>query len=135
MSAAASQFAPKILAAVALGGGLGAVCRYLMAVLVGRWIGHGFPWGTLVVNLLGALLMGMLIEAAALRFSLGPLPRALLVVGFLGGFTTFSTFSLDMVTLIERHQAGLAVVYATASVGLGVAALFAGLTLVRWLLG
>ncbi|SDH05792.1 fluoride efflux transporter CrcB [Roseospirillum parvum] len=135
MSPSPSQFAPQVLAAVAVGGAGGAVCRYVLSVLVTRLFGHGFPWGTLAVNLLGALLMGMLIEAAALRWSLGPLPRALLVVGFLGGFTTFSTLSLDMVTLIERQQVVLAVVYATVSVGLGVAALFGGLSLVRWLLG
>ncbi len=118
-------------ASVALGGAVGASARYGMAALMLRLLGPAFPWGTLTVNVAGSLAMGLLIEALALRFSISPEVRAMLVTGFLGGFTTFSAFSLDTANLIERHAYGPAAAYVAASVVLSVGALFAGLMIGR----
>lgn len=117
--------------AVMAGGALGALSRYWMAGAVTRAVGPGFPWGTLAVNVLGALIMGLIVELAARRWSLQPELRAFLTVGFLGGFTTFSAFSLETATMIERGDWLAAGAYTAASVVLCVAALFAGLALVR----
>lgn len=120
------------VAAVAIGGGLGATLRYMVTTLVGRWAsGPGFPWGTLTVNVLGSLLLGLLVGVIAKKCPLPMIWQTFLFVGVLGGFTTFSTFSLETVLLAERHY-GLAVAYVVASVGAGVAAVFAGLAIVRW---
>ena len=117
------------LAQVALGGAIGASARYLTGVAAVRLMGHGFPWGTLAVNVVGSFLMGVLVVALA---HLGGTRFApLLMTGMLGGFTTFSAFSLDAVTLYERGQLGLAATYVTASVILSLAALFAGLLAAR----
>jgi len=126
---------PQLLLAVAVGGALGATGRYLVVSLVGRVIGHGFPWGTLVVNTLGSLAMGLLIGVAAHRLDLTEPARTFLVVGVLGGFTTFSTFSLDLVTLYERHAWGPLVGYVAGSVALGALGLFAGLWITRRMYG
>ncbi|MGI9404852.1 MAG: CrcB family protein, partial [Hyphomicrobiaceae bacterium] len=90
-----------------------------------------FPWGTLTVNVLGSFLMGILIGFLALRVSGGENLRVFLAVGVLGGFTTFSAFSLDVFYLMERKSHGLAFLYASASVFLSIAALFIGLYLAR----
>lgn len=116
---------------VALGGAIGASARYLVGVQAVRLMGHGFPWGTLTVNIVGSLLMGLLVEALALKFQAGQEARAFLATGVLGGFTTFSAFSLDVVVLWERGETGLAAAYVVASVILSIAALFAGLWLAR----
>ena len=118
---------------VAIGGAIGSVGRYLVAGQVTRLIGAGFPWGTLAVNVIGGLVMGLLVEAMANAWSPSPGVRALLMVGVLGGFTTFSAFSLETTTLIERGVWGLPLAYAVASVVLSVGALFAGLWIVRGL--
>ncbi len=107
------------------------MARYAVMTAAGHWLGHGFPWGTLAVNLAGSFLMGALIEVMALAWSPGPEMRALLVVGVLGGFTTFSTFSLDVATLLERQNLAGAFAYVSGSLILGVAALFAGLGVMR----
>lgn len=114
---------------VALGGALGAAARYLTGIAVARLLGGGFPWGTLIVNVAGSFAMGVLAVAVlqAGEGRLGPF----LITGLLGGFTTFSAFSLDAVSLFERGQAGLAAGYVAASVVLSLAALFAGLALFR----
>lgn len=121
--------------AVAGGGALGAVGRYLVMAQIGHWFGHGFPWSTLVVNVVGSFALGALIEILALAWSPAEPVRALLVVGLLGAFTTFSTFSLDVVVLIERGQALHAAGYVMASVLLCVAGLFAGMRVFRFILG
>lgn len=121
----------KTLLFVAAGGAVGASARYIVGVTSGRLIGFGFPWGTLTVNVLGCFLMGLLIEAMALRWSVGNELRAFLTVGLLGGFTTFSAFSADFVLLVERDAYVSAGFYLLASVGLSIAALFAGLAIVR----
>lgn len=121
----------KMILAVALGGALGAVGRYLVAAQALRLMGPGFPWGTLTVNVAGSLAMGILVELLALRFSVAPEVRAFLVIGVLGGFTTFSAFSLDVSVLVERHDLVRAGTYIVVSVALSVGALFTGLWIVR----
>lgn len=118
---------------VFLGGGLGAVCRHAANLGVTRAVGHGFPWGTIAVNVVGSLAMGLLIAWLARR-SAGDLDlRLLLATGFLGGFTTFSAFSLDAVALYERGALTAAAAYVMASVTLSILALFGGLWLARQL--
>ena len=114
---------------VALGGAIGASGRYLTGVAAVRLIGHGFPWGTLVVNVAGSFLMGALI--VTLAHTSGTRFAPFLMTGILGGFTTFSAFSLDAVTLYERGQIGLAGAYVAASVILSLAALALGLLAAR----
>ena len=118
--------------AIALGGAAGALSRHYMAAAVSRAFGLGFPYGTLTVNVVGCFLMGLLVEALALRFSITPEARGFLAVGLLGGFTTFSAFSLEVALLYERGQLLLAALYVVASVVLSVAALFGGLAVGRW---
>lgn len=121
----------KLVAAIALGGALGALARYVAARQVGEALGLGFPWGTLSVNVLGSFLLGAAAEIVALAAPEGAALRGFLVVGLLGGFTTFSTFSLDTVLLAERGRLDLAAAYATLSAGLAIAGLLAGSRLVR----
>lgn len=117
----------SLLLAVAAGGAIGAVSRYLLMSGIGHWTGSGFPWGTLTVNVIGSLAMGVLVEVMALVWSPGPEIRALLLVGVLGAFTTFSTFSLDVYVLIERGALVAAAAYVLASVIICVAGLYIGL--------
>ena len=114
---------------VAAGGALGAGARYLVNVAAMRALGPGFPWATIVVNVAGSFLMGVLVVWLAKRGGTGWAP--FLMTGVLGGFTTFSAFSLDVATLWERGEAGLAASYALGSVVLSVGALFAALWLMR----
>jgi CrcB protein len=120
---------------VLLGAGLGGTLRHGVNVTAARWLGTSFPYGTLTVNVLGSLAMGLLIGYFALRSDPGQLWRLFLTTGVLGGFTTFSTFSLDVVTLVERGQSSTAAIYAGASLVLGVAALFIALVAVRQVWG
>jgi CrcB protein len=119
--------------AIGCGGFVGAVSRHFVAEAVTRLLGSGFPWGILTTNVLGGLLMGILVETLALKASLPHEVRLFLATGVLGGFTTFSTFSLEVMLLYERGETGLALLYAVVSVVLSVGALALGLTLVRWL--
>ncbi len=112
---------------VALGGALGSVARYGVGLAAMRWFGVGFPWGTLAVNVIGGLAMGLL---AARAGSEHESVRLLLGVGLLGGFTTFSAFSLETVRLME-HQPGLAALYVGASLVLSIGACWLGLMLGR----
>ncbi len=124
----------NMLLAVAAGGALGAVGRYLVMSQLGHWLGTGFPYGTLAVNIIGSFVMGGLVEAMALVWSPSQELRALLVVGLLGSFTTFSTFSLDVYVLFERGQMQAVALYMAGSVVLSIAGLLAGLRVVRLLL-
>jgi len=121
----------QLIVAVALGGAIGSVGRYLVGIGSTQFFGLGFPWGTLIVNVLGSFLIGVFAELFALRWDLSQAGRVFLTVGFCGGFTTFSTFSLDAYLLVERGEMWLAAAYMTASVVLSVGALFAGLQLIR----
>jgi len=121
----------KIVLAIAAGGALGSVARYLFAGQVTRLAGSHFPWGILVVNVLGSFAMGVLVETMARSWSASPEMRAFLAVGVLGGFTTFSSFSLDAALLIQRGSLGPAAAYVLGSVALSILGLFAGLALVR----
>ena len=117
--------------AIAAGGALGSVARYLFAGQVTRLLGSQFPWGILVVNVVGSFAMGVLVEVMALRWDVSPETRAFLVVGVLGGFTTFSSFSLDAALLMERGDWTPALGYVLGSVVLSICGLFAGLWLMR----
>ncbi|WP_282606952.1 fluoride efflux transporter CrcB [Pelagibius sp. Alg239-R121] len=125
----------QIILAVALGGAVGAVGRYLAVTQVGHWMGTGFPYGTLVVNVVGSFIMGSLVEVFALAWAPSQMMRAFLTVGCLGAFTTFSTFSMETVLLVERGETGQAAIYALASVVISVLGFFAGLQLFRTILG
>ena len=121
----------KIILAIAAGGAFGAVARHFAIHQVALLLGSTFPWGTLAVNVAGSFVMGALIETMALAWSPAQEFRAFLFVGFLGAFTTFSTFSLDVALLYERGQLIAAATYIVASVILSVAGLFAGLAIIR----
>ena len=118
-------------AAVFVGGGTGAVCRYLLGAAVGHWFGTQFPWGTLVVNLLGCLVMGMMVGLFALAWSPVPWVRAFLTVGVLGGFTTFSAFAADVLLLSDRAAPLSAVAYAAATLFGCIFLAWTGMRLVR----
>ncbi|MEX2628906.1 MAG: fluoride efflux transporter CrcB [Tistlia sp.] len=122
-----------MLLAVASGGALGALGRHYLAGQAMRLLGHGFPWGTLLVNVLGCFAMGLLVELFARHFSPTQELRAFLTVGLLGAFTTFSAFSLEVGLLQGRGELGLAGLYVALSVGLSIGALFLGMGLVRGL--
>lgn len=124
----------KMLIFIAMGGAIGAVGRYLTMIGIGAVTGMGFPFGILAVNVVGSFLLGALVEASALTWSPSPEVRAMLVVGMLGAFTTFSTFSLDVVLQLERGQYMSAAIYIVSSVTLSVFGLFAGMRLVRFVL-
>lgn len=115
---------------VALGGALGSVARYGVNVWTMRAFGPGFPWGTLTVNVVGGLVMGLIAALLALKGGTNEL-RVFLMTGIMGGITTFSAFSLDAVALWERGEATTATVYVAASVVLSIGALVAGLALGR----
>ena len=116
---------------VAAGGALGAVARYLMMAGVGMWLGAGFPYGTLAVNVLGSIVFGSLVEMMALVWNIGGDLRAFLVIGILGSFTTFSTFSLDAVVLFHRGDLVGTALYVLGSVVLAVVGFMAGMAAVR----
>ncbi len=119
---------------VAIGGAAGALCRYMSAGLMLRLFGSEFPYGTLFVNVLGSFLMGCLIETMALKWSPSPEMRLFLVTGFLGAFTTFSTFSLDVALQIEKGAYIATASYILLSVALSIGGLFFGLYSMRTIL-
>ncbi|BDA84771.1 putative fluoride ion transporter CrcB [Aureimonas sp. SA4125] len=121
----------KQILLVAAGGAAGSALRHLVVVGCTRLFGMSFPWGTMTVNIAGSFAMGVLIEVLARRFDMSMELRLLLATGFLGGFTTFSSFSLDAVSLFERGYALLALAYVLGSVLTGIAALVGGLFLIR----
>jgi CrcB protein len=121
----------KILCSVAVGGALGAMIRYLLMNGIGHYINAGFPYSTLVVNVVGCFVLGSLIEVFDFQWMHGKEMRSFLVVGVLGSFTTFSAFSQDVIFLMERGELSLAGLYIMLSVVLSIAGMFAGMIFLR----
>jgi CrcB protein len=119
------------IALVAIGGAIGSVARYLVGVWSVRLAGPNFPWGTFTVNVVGAFLIGLLMEIIARRFDASAEMRVFVVTGIIGGFTTWSSFTLDAVVLFERGDIGLSALYLMGSLVVSFAAIFAGLALGR----
>ena len=113
---------------IAFGGAIGSVARWSLSSAVHRWAGSTFPWGTLSVNAIGSLIIGML-SALFMRDALPAPARAFWIVGVLGGFTTFSAFSIETLELLRNGRIGAAFLYALGSVLIGVTLAFAGLRL------
>ena len=116
---------------VFLGGGIGAALRHGINILAARILGTGFPHGTLIINVTGSLIMGLVAAWFAFKGDASHHWRLFLTTGILGGYTTFSAFSLDAALLYERGEIGSAALYVLGSVVLSIAGLFAGLYLVR----
>lgn len=114
---------------IALGGAAGSVLRWAMAGAVQRWSGSLFPWGTFAVNVLGALLIGFVSALAIERAALPPAARQLVIIGVLGGFTTFSTLSYELFSLLRDGQWLAGGLYAGGTLILGLAATIAGFAL------
>lgn len=120
---------------ISLGAVLGANARYAVSTLVAARWGVTFPWGTLLINVSGSFLIGLLMAVIVARFEGSPGARALLVTGFLGSYTTFSAYAYETVQLGQRDAYLPALSYALGSVALGVGAAVLGLTLGNWLAG
>jgi fluoride exporter len=116
---------------VFLGGGVGSVLRYLFTINISRVVGTNFPYGTLAVNVIGSFAMGALVGYLAKTMPHSMELRAFLAVGVLGGFTTFSAFSMDAITLFEHNELSLALLYVIGSVVFSIFAVFFGLAVVR----
>jgi len=116
---------------VFLGGGLGAALRHGVNLAVARALGTAFPYGTLLINITGSFIMGLVAAYFAFKGDATQHWRLFLTTGILGGYTTFSAFSLDAALLYERGELGMAALYVIASVALSIVGLFAGLALVR----
>ena len=121
----------SFILAVAVGGALGSVARYLVGIGAGKLFGTDFPWGTLIINITGSFLMGVLAGLFATRWNLPQAARIFLTVGICGGYTTFSTFSLDSFYLIVRGELVASAAYMVGSVVLSVGALIGAMHVVR----
>jgi CrcB protein len=122
---------PQYILAVAVGGAIGSVARYLVAIGSGKIFGINFPWGILIINVTGSFLIGVFVGLFATKWDLPQSVRIFLTVGICGGYTTFSTFSLDSYYLMERGQLPAALAYMVGSVVLSICALVGGLYLAR----
>jgi CrcB protein len=120
-----------VILAVGVGGGIGALIRYFVAGWIQPAWWQGFPFAIFVVNITGGLVMGLIAAGAALKFQMTPEMRAFLTTGILGGYTTFSTFSLDSALLIERGAYAQAAAYVVGSAVLSILAIFAGFWIMR----
>jgi fluoride exporter len=116
---------------VFLGGGIGAAMRHGINIAVARTLGTAFPYGTLLINISGSFIMGLVAAYFAFKGDASQHWRLFLTTGILGGYTTFSAFSLDAALLYERGEVGLAALYVVASVAVSIGGLFAGFALVR----
>jgi CrcB protein len=121
----------QFIVAVAVGGSIGSVARYLVAIGSSRVFGANFPWGILIINVTGSFLIGAFVGLFATKWDLPHAVRVFLTVGICGGYTTFSTFSLDSYYLMERGELGAALLYMVGSVLLSIGALSGGLYLIR----
>lgn len=122
----------KSILAVAVGGGIGAVLRFVVGHAALQRFGPGFPWGTLFINITGSFLIGIIAELAITRsFGVTPMVRIFAATGVLGGYTTFSTYSLDAMTLFGEGSLSVGAAYTLGSVVLGVAAAYAGIVVAR----
>ena len=118
--------------AVLAGGGIGSLIRYLVTFGIAQRLGPGFPWWTLVINVTGSVIIGIVFELTQTRaFPGAPLLRVFLMTGVLGGYTTFSTFSLDALQLAGERAALLALLYVAGSVVLGIAGAYGGVIMAR----
>ena len=116
---------------VFLGGGFGAAIRHGVNLAAARALGTAFPYGTMLINITGSFIMGLVVAYFAFKGDASQHWRLFLTTGILGGYTTFSAFSLDVALLYERGETGLAALYVLGSVAVSIVALFAGLALVR----
>jgi CrcB protein len=116
---------------VFLGGGVGAAMRHGINIATARVLGTAFPYATLLINISGSFIMGLIVAYLAFKGDASQHWRLFLTTGILGGYTTFSAFSLDAALLYERGEIGMAALYVVASVAISIAGLFAGLALVR----
>jgi fluoride exporter len=116
---------------VFVGGGLGASLRHFINLTCARCLGTGFPWSTFIINITGSTVMGLIAGYLAFKGEASQPWRLFLMTGILGGYTTFSAYSLDAALLYQRGELGLAALYVIGSVVLSIAGLFAGLALVR----
>ena len=116
---------------IAAGGAIGSSVRHMLNILIGRTMGDAFPWHTFIINVSGSFAMGLLVTLMALRWNVSNEMRAFLTTGVLGGYTTFSAFSLDFAELVERKAYMFAGAYAVGSVILSLLAVFAGMALMR----
>ena len=117
----------KLIFAIAIGGALGAVGRYVVSVLMLQWISSNIPLGTLLVYVVGSFVLGLVYECGTLVWQSSNEFKAFLIVGILGGFTTFSTFSLEIVVLFQKGEIGAGVLYAVGSLVLAVLGLTMGI--------
>lgn len=124
----------RLFWSVAFGAALGGVSRFYLAGFIQQRAGIEFPVGTLFINVTGSLLLGFIMRLALESTTLSPELRVMLASGFCGGYTTFSTFSLETVLMLEERAYGRAAAYASSSVVLSVAATFAGFALASWVL-
>lgn len=115
--------------AVAIGGAIGAMGRYWIVGLVSQWFGRGFPYGTLAVNIAGSILIGLLYTVIVQQLKLEPHWQAILMAGFTGAFTTFSTFALESLNLFQSGRVTAALLYIMLSVMCCLAAVAAGMWL------
>jgi fluoride exporter len=132
ISAGARGKMPMNYLLVFVGGGLGSTLRYLVNIVCPRLFGTAFPYHTFIINITGSTVMGLIAGYLALRGETAASWRLFLMTGILGGYTTFSAFSLDAAMLYERGELGLALFYVLGSVVLSIAGLFAGLALMRY---
>jgi CrcB protein len=119
------------LIVIGVGGAIGALARYLLGGAVHRLVPGFFPYGTFVVNLLGCLIFGVIVGIAESRVAIGPIGRAFILIGVLGGFTTFSSFTYETFELVRGGQMWPALVNVSGQVGLGFLGLWAGFALGR----
>ncbi|OSP53455.1 fluoride efflux transporter CrcB [Pseudoruegeria sp. SK021] len=119
----------SLILLTAIGGAFGSVGRYLVGLYTNKLWGDGFPWGTIAVNIIGSFLIGLAVEAVTRTFSNSAEVRVLVITGFLGGFTTFSSFSIETMKMLERGELFQAGYYLGSTLVFGVIAVFCGLSL------